>query len=185
MIEASIARSAPRRCIAGRIPAPQGRRDLERGCGTLPRCPSSCSSPSLKLPPRRVDWSTFRFLPRRSRPAIPNGVSGPTCSRPMPGRVPWHHKRFGAPDQFHAAVSALIEAGIPAADITSLADLVAPENFKRISPSLRNERGRRKRLQQGVARSLIEIAYQWVKVDEATAAELRRSAENCCLLRPD
>ena len=27
-----------------------------------------------------------------------------------------------------------------------------------------------------VARSLIEIAYQWVKVDEATADELRRLA---------
>ena len=80
-------------------------------------------------------------------------------------------------DQIHAAVTALIEAGVPAADIASLADLVVPENFKQIL--LRRyemSAGDENVFNRDVARSLMEIAYQWVKVDEATANELRRLA---------
>ena len=80
-------------------------------------------------------------------------------------------------DQIHAAVTALIEVGVPAADIASLADLVVPENFKQIL--LRRyemSAGAENVFNRDVARSLIEIAYQWVKVDEPTADELRRLA---------
>ena len=53
-------------------------------------------------------------------------------------------------DQIHAAVTALIEAGVPAADIASLADLVVPENFKRIlRRRYEMSAGSRKCLQQG------------------------------------
>ena len=80
-------------------------------------------------------------------------------------------------DQIHAAVTALIEAGVPAADIASLADLVSPENFKRILlHRYEMSAGAENVFNKDLARSLIEIAYQWVKVDEPTAAELRRLA---------
>ena len=80
-------------------------------------------------------------------------------------------------DQIHAAVTALIEVGVPAADIASLADLVVPENFKQILLRRYEMRaGAENVFNRDVARSLIEIAYQWVKVDEATADELRRLA---------
>lgn len=52
-----------------------------------------------------------------------------------------------------------------------------PENFKRIL--LRRyemNAGAENYFNRDVARALIEIAYQWVKVDEATADELRRLA---------
>ena len=94
----------------------------------------------------------------------------------MPGGAPWRRDQLRR-DQIHAAVTALIEVGVPAADIASLADLVVPENFKQIL--LRRyemSAGAENVFNRDVARSLIEIAYQWVKVDEPTADELRRLA---------
>jgi hypothetical protein len=60
-------------------------------------------------------------------------------------------------------------------DIRSSADLVSPENFKRI---LRRRHqmvgGRQNMLNHDLARSLIEVARQWVDADGSTLAELRR-----------
>jgi integrase len=106
--------------------------------------------------------------------AIVSGVSLPTRSRPMPGRVPWRRERFSCVvtrsmrPQRHE---------VPAAGIVSLADLVSPDNFKRIlRRRYEMSEGRENVFDRDLARALVEIAQQWVKVDEAAAAELRRLA---------
>jgi integrase len=134
--------------------------------------------PSFKRLPQRADWSTLcdcfqadveRYLTWCAGTDMFAADARPRAMAPQTIRL----RR----DQIHAAVTALIEVGVPVADIASLADLVVPENFKRIL--LRRyemNAGAENYFNRDVARSLIEIAYQWVKVDEATADELRRLA---------
>jgi integrase len=134
--------------------------------------------PSFKRPPQRPDWSTLcdsfqadvkRYLTWSAGTDMFAADARPRAMAPQTIRL----RR----DQIHAAVTALMEVGVSAADIASLADLVVPENFKRIL--LRRyemSAGAENVFNRDVARSLIEIAYQWVKVDEATANELRRLA---------
>ena len=80
-------------------------------------------------------------------------------------------------NQIHAAVTALVENGIKPAAIKSLADLVSPENFKRI---LRRRHevvgGRENVFNHDLARALVQIARRWVKVDDGVLAELTRLA---------
>jgi integrase len=80
-------------------------------------------------------------------------------------------------NEIHAAITALVESGVAPNAITSLADLVSLENFKHILRR-RHERigGRENVFNHGLARSLVEIAVRWVKVDAAAHAELRRLA---------
>ena len=77
----------------------------------------------------------------------------------------------------HAAVTALVESGISPKAITSLGDLVTIENFKRI---LRRRHkmvdGQENVFNRDLARTLIEIARRWVKIDAAVLAELKRLA---------
>jgi len=81
-------------------------------------------------------------------------------------------------DQIHAAVTALIQTGVPPAGVASLADLVSPENLKRIlRRRYEMSAGKENVFNKDLARSLMEIAYRWAKVDAATAAELRRLVE--------
>jgi integrase len=134
--------------------------------------------PSFKRPPQRADWSTLcdSFQADAERYfawcAGTDMFAADARRRAMAPRTVQLRR-----DQIHAAVTALIEAGVPAADIASLADLVVPENFKQIL--LRRyemSAGAENVFNRDVARSLMEIAYQWVKVDEPTADELRRLA---------
>ena len=139
----------------------------------------SVQVPSFKRPPQRVDWSTLcgsfqaeveRYLAWCAGTDMFATDARPRAMAPQTVRL----RR----DQIHAAVTALVEAGAPAAGVASLADLVSPENFKRILRH-RYEMSAAKEnvFNKDLARSLAEIAYQWVKVDEATAAELRRLVE--------
>ena len=76
-------------------------------------------------------------------------------------------------NQIHAAVTALVESGVKPTAIKSLADLVSPENFKRILRR-RHEMvgGRENVFNHDLARALVQIARQWVKVDADVLAEL-------------
>ena len=78
-------------------------------------------------------------------------------------------------DQIHAAVTALVESGVKPTAITSLADLVSPENFKRILRR-RHETvgGRENAFNRDLAKALVQIAREWVKVDAGVLAELTR-----------
>ena len=81
-------------------------------------------------------------------------------------------------NQIHAAVTALVESGVKPTAITSLADLVSPENFKRIL-GRRHETvgGSENVFNHDLARALVQIARQWVKVDAGVLVELTRLAD--------
>ncbi len=80
-------------------------------------------------------------------------------------------------NQVHAAVTALVESGVKPTAVTSLSDLVSPENFKRILRQRHTTVGGRENVfNRDLARALVEIARQWVKVDAGMLAELRRLA---------
>ena len=78
--------------------------------------------------------------------------------------------------KIHAAVSALIETGTKPAAIRSLADLVTPVPFKKILR--RRVRDRQwcgqNSFNQSLAIALTQIAREWVKVDDAAQAELKK-----------
>ena len=62
-------------------------------------------------------------------------------------------------NQIHAAVTALVESGVKPTAITSLADLVSPENFKRILRQRQESVGGRESVFNGdLARALVQIA---------------------------
>jgi integrase len=131
--------------------------------------------PSFRSPPKRIDWNlvptTFHKDAREyftwcaGDPLATNARSRPLAPRTIKLRQ----------DQIHAAVTALVESGVAPKDIRSLADLVSPENFKQV---LRRRHqmvgGRQNMFNHDLARSLIEVARQWVDADGATLAELRR-----------
>ena len=161
--------------------------DLHRKVAQIWNEAAECSSralqsvqvPSFKHPPQRVDWSTLSDSFRADVDRYLKWCAGTdmfaTDARPRAMAPQTVRLRR---DQIHAAVTALVEAGVPAAGIASLADLVSPENFKRILRH-RYEMSAAKEnvFNKDLARSLMAIAYQWAKIDEATAAELRRLVE--------
>jgi hypothetical protein len=71
----------------------------------------------------------------------------------------------------------LVESGVRPIAIRSLADLVSPENFKRILRR-RHEKvgGGENVFNHDLAVALVQIARQWVKVDAEALAELTRLA---------
>jgi integrase len=77
----------------------------------------------------------------------------------------------------HSAVGALIETGVQPNTIQSLADLVSPENLKRILKR-RHEivRAGENYYNHNFAKSLVRIARDWVKVDSTVLVELKRLA---------
>ena len=79
--------------------------------------------------------------------------------------------------QIHAAVTALVESGVKPLAIRSLADLVLPENFKRIlRRRIETAGGRENAFNRNLADVLVRIAREWVKADLGVIAELTRLA---------
>ena len=78
-------------------------------------------------------------------------------------------------NQIHAAVTALVESGVKPSAIRSLADLVSPENFKRI---LRRRfeavGGRENAFNRDLAEALVQIGREWVKLEPSLLTELKR-----------
>ena len=80
-------------------------------------------------------------------------------------------------NQIHAAVTALVEGGVKPTAITSLAELVTPENFKRILRRRHETVGGRENVfNSDLARALVRIGAEWVKIDAGALAELTRLA---------
>jgi integrase len=80
-------------------------------------------------------------------------------------------------NQFHAAVTALLESGIKPSSITSLADLVSPENFKRILRGrLEAAGGRENAFNRDLAEALVQIGREWVELEPSVLTELKRLA---------
>ena len=80
-------------------------------------------------------------------------------------------------DQVRAALTALVESGADPQQLTALADLVSPRNFKAIL-TRRYERngGVANSFDIYFARTLIRIAREWVKLGATELAELNRLA---------
>ena len=100
------------------------------------------------------------------------------CSPPTPVHVRWRRRPLSCTrTKFTLPITALVESGVTPTAITSLADLVSPENFKGVLRRRHETVGGRENVfNHDLARALVEIARQWVKVDANVLAELRRLA---------
>jgi integrase len=132
--------------------------------------------PSFRHPPKRVDRALLSDAFHRDVEAYLAWCAGEDVfaadarARPMsPGTIRLRR------DEIHAAVSALIESGIEMSSIKSLADLVTEDALKRI---LRRRHdaigGRANAFNTGLAKSLVQIAREWVKADIGALDKLKK-----------
>ncbi|HMF21235.1 MAG TPA: hypothetical protein VKG24_03820 [Pseudolabrys sp.] len=135
----------------------------------------SVDVPSFRSPPKRIDWNLLPKTFRNDRHKYLTWCAGDPLAADARSRALAPRTIKLRRDQIHAATTALVESGVAPNEITSLADLTSRENFIRI---LRRRRemvgGRENVFNRDLARALVEIARQWVEVDAATLAELRR-----------
>jgi hypothetical protein len=134
--------------------------------------------PSFRGPPKRVDLSLLpnAFVADRDNYLSWCAVTDPFAvdarSRPLAARTLKLSR-----DQIHAAVTALVKSGTPPEGIRSLADLVTVSSFKSIlRQRLAGAGGDQKSFNFYLARALVRIAQEWVKVDSSALAELKRLA---------
>jgi hypothetical protein len=136
------------------------------------------SVPTFRASVRRIDLS---LLPKSFRDELDrycdwcsgdNPFAANARSRPLaPQTVNLQRNHI------RAAVTALVESGISPDTTISLRDLVTIDNFKRILRR-RHEMvgGRENVFNRDLARTLIEIARRWLKVDAPVLDELKRLA---------
>jgi hypothetical protein len=68
----------------------------------------------------------------------------------------------------------LVDSGVEPASITALADLVTLPNFKKIARRrLEMAEGRENSFNRGLATTLVQIAREWAKTDNASLIELK------------
>jgi integrase len=80
-------------------------------------------------------------------------------------------------NQILTAVSALVKSGVKPEKIRSLADLVAVENFKNIlRQRLADAGGQKKSFDHYLARALVRISREWVRVEGDALAALKKAA---------
>jgi integrase len=136
------------------------------------------SVPSFRKAARRLDCS---LLPQSFRDDLDAYASWSGGGDPFAADA---RSRLLAPltiqlqsNHVHAALTALVESGTSPSAITSLRDLVGLEHFKSILRR-RHEmaEGRENVFNHDLARTLVEIARLWVKVDDGTRVELKRLA---------
>jgi len=132
--------------------------------------------PSFRGPIERIDWALLTDAFKKDMEDYLSwcGVSDPFAadarSRPLTPRTIRLRR-----DQIHAAVTALVKSGTEPATILSLADVTSPTNFKSIlrwrlngvdaEPNIFN---------YNLGKALVQIAYEWVKVDAQGLTELKR-----------
>jgi integrase len=144
-------------------------RDAELGLQSL-------TVPSFRRPPKRIDWALLSSSFRRDVDEFLKwaSLSDPFDPDARPRRLAPRTLRLRR-DQIHAAVSALIDTGIKPAAIRSLADLVTAVNFKRIlRRRVEMVDGAHNSFNHSLGIELSLIARDWVKVDGAVQAELKR-----------
>jgi integrase len=134
--------------------------------------------PSFRRRPQRIEWTLLAKDFVRDRDEYLAWCAGADTFaadarlRPLALRTIRLHR-----DQLHAAATALVESGVEPTAITSIADLVSPENFKRI---LRRRHevvgGRESMFNRDLAQALVRTAREWVKADSDVLIELRRLA---------
>jgi integrase len=132
--------------------------------------------PSFRPPPKRINWELLTPQFRRSVDEYLAWCAGSDVfaadARPRP--LAPRTLRLSL-DQIHAGVTALVEAGTDPSEIKSLADLVVPAAFKSIlRQRFQAANGRENTFNRDLAEALVQIAREWVRVDAATLAELKR-----------
>jgi integrase len=134
--------------------------------------------PSFRGPPKRINQSLLSalFIEDRDRYLAWCAVSDPFVAdardKPLAARTLKLTR-----DQTHAAVTALVKSGVKPDKIRSLADLVTPENFKSIlRQRVADAGGATKSFDHYLARALVRIAREWVKVDANVLAQLKKAA---------
>jgi integrase len=148
-------------------------------------CPVSV--PSFRPPARRIDWSLLRDSFTKDLEdylawcASTDPFAADARSRPLaPATVRLRR------DQIHTAVTALIESGVEPTALRTLADLVLAANFKKVAQHrLKMADGQDNSFNRGVATTLIQIAREWVKIDNAILSELKRLASKLPMPRAD
>jgi integrase len=136
------------------------------------------SVPSFRAAVRRIDWSV---LPKSFRNELDrycdwcsgdNPFAANARSRPLAPRTVNLQK-----NHVHAALTALVESGTSPDTITSFRDLLTIDNFNRILRR-RHEMvgGGENVFNHDLARTLIEVARRWVKVEVLVLDELKRLA---------
>jgi hypothetical protein len=134
--------------------------------------------PSFRRAAKRIEWTSLANAFRKDVDKYLIWCSGADVfaadarSRPLsPQTIKLRQ------NQIHAAVTAIVESGVKPAAIKSLADLVSPENFKRILRRSHEAVGGRENVfNHDLARALVQIARQWAKVGTGALAELTRLA---------
>jgi integrase len=143
------------------------------------KCPESALTrldlPSRRAAPKRVPWSA---LPQSFRSDVDAHLAWAAGTDPFD---PDARPRPLAPRSIvlrrtflHAAVTALIESGVPVEEITSLAELTSPERFKAILRARHRRAGEKANaFNEGLAKALVAIAREWVKPSPQVLAELK------------
>ena len=133
---------------------------------------------SFRAAPKRIDESLLppSFINERDSYLAWCGVSDPFAADARAKRFSPRTLKL-ARNQIHAAVTALVKNGVEPKQIRSLADLVTVDNLKSIlRQRLADAGGQQRSFDHYLGRALIRIAREWVKVDDAVLAELKRVA---------
>jgi integrase len=136
------------------------------------------TAPSFRGPPKRVDLSLLphSFVADRDSYLSWCVATDPFAVDARPRPLAARTLKLSR-DQIHAAVTALVKSGTSPESIQSLADLVTPNNFKSIfRQRLADADGQQKSFNFYLARALVRIAQEWVKVDASVLVELKRLA---------
>ena len=130
--------------------------------------------PDFRGPPKRINESLLpsSFLQDRDDYLTWCAVTDPFAAdarqRPLAPRTV-----NLARDQIHAAVTALVKSGTGPDSIRSLADLLTVENFKTILRQRRADAGGEvNSFNHYLARALVRMAREWIKVDAAVLEKL-------------
>ena len=132
--------------------------------------------PTFRGPPNRTDWSLLPVSFRQDMDGYLSWCGGadPFAANARPRAMAPTTLRLRT-DQIHAAVSALVACGVDPENISSLSELVTPDNFKHIlRQRLDNAGGGENAFNHNVGATLVQIAREWVKVDAGVLAELKR-----------
>jgi integrase len=132
--------------------------------------------PSFRGPVERIEWALLTDAFKKDMEDYLSwcGVSDPFAADARSRALAARTLRLRR-DQIHAAVTALVKSGIEPATILSLAGLTSCNNFKSILRwRLNSVDGQTNTFNYNLGKALVQIAYEWVKVDAQGFAELKR-----------
>jgi integrase len=132
--------------------------------------------PSFRGPIERIGWSLLTDAFKKDMEDYLSwcGVSDPFAADARSRALAARTLRLRR-DQIHAVVTALVKSGTQLAAILSLADLTSPNNFKFILRwRVDSVDGQPNIFNYNLGKALVQIAYEWVKVDAQRLAELKR-----------